>query len=124
MDQVVGRHVLRRILNAVDPAELYELSGDPEEYAVEIDELVRRFRDALPENCAAVIEQVRQVFVWTLGGGYDAGVLLPNQEILSSNGFDLGDYRSFVNPMRPATKKERWVGQCIWLELVWERNKP
>lgn len=124
MDQVVGRHVLRRILNAVDPAELYELSGDPEEYAVEIDELIRRFRDALPENCAAVIEQVRQVFVWTLGGGYDAGVLLPNQEILSSNGFDLGDYRSLVNPMRPATEKERWVGQCIWLELVWKRNKP
>lgn len=107
------RRLIRRAFNKVDPAHLFELSGDPEEYAAEVDWLVTRFRTNPPNDPEAVVRQVHKALRLMLrGGGGFAVVLLPD-DIDNT----LRYFHSEGHLNSSPTREEIRVGQMIWSKM-------
>ena len=109
---------IRQAFNAVDPAGLYDLTGDPDEYQVEVDCLVTRIRTIPPNGPEAMVRLVHQVLGDTLHHGIPVGVLLPEE----------GEPGPLMEPAEdpglislrscyPPTAEEKQLGRMIWKKL-------
>lgn len=119
------RKEIRRAFNSVDPAHLYELSGDPEEYAAEVDCLMRCIDLTPPHSCEEMIELIRHVLNYTLHGG-SFGVFLLGA---GCEGHDMHSdppeksCREHTGPVAPPTAEEICVGTKIWTALNTQNDR-
>ena len=114
------RRAVRRAFNAIDPAGLYDLTGDPDEYQVEVDCLVTRIRTIPPNGPEAMARLVHQVLCHTLHNGTPVGVLLPEdggeQDPVMEPAEDLGLIS--LRSCYPITAEETQLGEVIWEQLA------
>lgn len=113
------RRAIRKAFNAVDPACLYDLTGDPEEYQVEVDCLIVHIRTNPPKDPDAMVKLVHRVLCDTLHGGIPVGALLSEDleggPLIKPSVARVGliDLRACFSP----STEEKRLGWTIWEQL-------
>lgn len=119
------RRAIRYAFNTIDPAELYDLTGDPEEYQAEVDDLMHHLRITPPRRPESLIRLVHQILCPALRQGIPIGFVLaddPDAETLrepTEAGPPLWDLRACY----PPTDKEQRLGWAIWALLGGQQGR-
>lgn len=119
------RRAIRHAFNTIDPADLHDVTGDPEEYQVEVDYLMYHLRITPPGSPKALIHLVHQILCYTLRPSLPVGFVLADDshpEPLrepSEDGLHLLDLRACY----PPTDKEHRLGWAIWTLLETQQGR-
>ena len=117
------RRAIRHAFNTIDPADLYDLTGDPEEYQAEVDDLMHHLRITPPSRPESLTRLVHQILCSACRPGIPVEFVLGDDPGPLREPTEAGPPLWDLRACYPTTDKEQRLGWAIWALLGGQRGR-